>query len=72
MQAARPVAPTAGEYVPAGHAVHSDDPAVEYVPAGHILLPEPLPLAAVLPYWSIEPGGHIYPAAQYPLHDDVL
>jgi hypothetical protein len=38
MHASVPVAPIAGENVPAGHGVQSVEPsAVEYVPAGHSL-----------------------------------
>ena len=40
-------------------------PAREYVPIGHIILPEPEPLVEVLPYWSIDASGHIYPASQF-------
>ena len=42
--------------------------AVHEYPAGHILLPAPEPVAEVLPYGSIDPGGHIYPTAQGPVH----
>ena len=42
------VVASAGEYVPAGHFVIR--PFTQEYPAGHGLLPDPEPLAEVLPY----------------------
>ena len=52
-----------GEYFPVAHIVCTPARVHEY-PAGHHLEPDPEPLVEVLPYASIDPSGHIYPALQ--------